>query len=116
MNYTPFKSVAASLSYTISNNKLNQVGAGLALGNRGAQFYILTDNIPVRFTKFSGSPLMWPYNARMLSIRFGLNLMFGCKENEKTFGRAGGGNAGKASGNKRGSKRFKSSKICPAYW
>jgi hypothetical protein len=116
LNYTPFKSVAASLSYTIGNNKLNQVGAGLALGNRGAQFYILTDNIPVRFTKYSGSFLMWPYNARMLSLRFGLNLMFGCKDNEKTIGRAGGGTPGKAAGNKRGPKRYKSSKICPAYW
>ncbi|TAL78316.1 MAG: hypothetical protein EPN88_02215, partial [Bacteroidetes bacterium] len=39
MNYIPFPSVAASLSYTIMNNKFDQVGAGLAFGNRGAQFY-----------------------------------------------------------------------------
>jgi hypothetical protein len=30
LNYAPFPALAASLSYTIMNNKINQVGAGLA--------------------------------------------------------------------------------------
>jgi hypothetical protein len=99
-NYTPIPSIAASMSYTIMNNKFDQVGAGLAFGNRGVQFYILTDNIPVRFTQLSNSSLWWPYNARMLSLRFGFNLLFGCKEKD----------------NKTRTHKPGGSSICPAYW
>ena len=105
INATPFRAFAASLSYTIMNNKLNQFGAGLAFGDRGAQFYILTDNIPVRFTKDVSTSLIYPYNARMLTLRFGLNFFFGCKENEKEGGSP--------------ARRFPGSKTrdnCPAYW
>jgi hypothetical protein len=104
LNYAPFPALAASLSYTIMNNKINQVGAGLALGRRGAQFYILTDNIPVRFTRYSGSSLIWPYNARMISLRLGFNLIFGCNERQD--------NQQSQKGPKRGGK----SDLCPAYW
>ena len=83
MNYTPLPWVAASLSYTIMNNKFNQVGTGIALGNRILQFYVITDNIVTKFTKDISSPLFWPYNARMFSLRFGINLLFGCHKNEK---------------------------------
>lgn len=100
MNYIPIPAVAASISYTIMNNKLNQVGAGLALGNRGAQFYIVTDNIVGRFTKDTGTGLIWPYNARMVSLRLGLNLIFGCNKKE----------------NKSSGKNFKRKDVCPAYW
>lgn len=118
LNFTPFKAFAATMSYTLMNRKFNQIGAGLAFGNRGAQFYILTDNIPVRFTRDVSSSLIWPYNARMLCLRFGLNLFFGCDKAEKE----GGG--GKASGKPavRGplpGKHFPKSKSkdnCPAYW
>ena len=87
------------------NNKFNQVGAGLAIGNNGAQFYVITDNIPVRFTRDTGSSLIWPYNARMLSLRFGFNILFGCEEEEET-----------SRGPQRGSQRNGGNKICPAYW
>jgi hypothetical protein len=100
LNYLPLPWLATSLSYSIMNNKLDQVGAGLAFGNRGAQFYLLTDNIPVRFTKNTGSSVMWPYNARMLSLRFGFNLLFGCKEQE----------------NNRRPLKSGNNRLCPAYW
>jgi hypothetical protein len=105
LNATPFKAFAASLSYTIMNNKLNQIGAGLVFGNRGAQFYIVTDNIPVRFTRDVSTSLIYPYNARMVSLHFGLNLFFGCDEN----GRGGGMNR----------SRYPKSRTrdeCAAYW
>ena len=98
LNYTPVPIVAASLSYTLMNNKFNQVGAGIAFGNHVAQLYVITDNIPLRFTKDTNSPLFWPYNARMLSLRFGLNLLFGCNQKENNFH----------------AKNRKDS--CPAYW
>jgi Family of unknown function (DUF5723) len=98
LNYTPVPVVAASLSYTIMNNKFNQVGAGIAVGNHVAQLYVITDNILLRFTKDVNSQLFLPYNARMLSLRFGLNLLFGCNKEENKF----------HSQNRRDS--------CPAYW
>jgi hypothetical protein len=103
LNATPFKAFAASLSYIIMNNKLNQVGAGLAFGRRGAQFYLITDNIPVRFTRDLSTGLFWPYNARMLSLRFGLNIIFGCnEENKNSIKRKFQGSNGLDN--------------CPAYW
>lgn len=100
MNYTPIPAIAASVSYTVMNNKFNQVGAGLALGNRVAQFYLVTDNIPLRFTRDVRSGLIWPYNARMLSLRLGLNLLFGCNKKE----------------NKYSPKNYRRKDPCPAYW
>lgn len=99
LNYTPLPWFAGSLSYTIMNNKLNQVGAGFAFGNKIAQFYLMTDNIVTRFVKDSESSLFWPYNGRMLSLRFGVNLLFGCNEKENKF--------------HHGSSRKDD---CPAYW
>jgi len=100
MNYSPVPSVGTALTYTIMNNKINQVGAGLSFGNKGAQFYLITDNIPVRFTRETGSGLMWPYNARMLSLRLGFNLLFGCSEKDVKKSRYKSGN----------------NDLCPAYW
>ena len=85
MNYTPVPWAAASLSYTIMNNKFNQVGAGIALGNRIAQFYLITDNIVTKFTKDISSAAFWPYNARMVSVRAGFNLLFGCNKKDNKY-------------------------------
>jgi hypothetical protein len=118
LNFTPFKAFAGTVSYTIMNNKFNQIGGGVAFGHRGAQFYLVTDNIPVRYTKItlptgtSGdpnakTPLIIPYNARMLSLRLGMNLFFGCDnvKNRKST----------ESGNRNRTPRTKSRDICPAY-
>jgi hypothetical protein len=85
MNFNPVPPVSASLSYTIMNNKFNQIGAGIALGNKVAQFYFITDNIVLRWTKDFQSSYFWPYNARMVSFRFGINLLFGCLQNDNKF-------------------------------
>lgn len=103
LNFTPLKAFAASVSYTLMNNKYDQFGAGLAFGRKGAQFFIATDNIPVRFVQSSDSPAFWPYNARMVSMRFGLNLFLKCDQNEK----------GKTGQRRPGSKSIDD---CPAYW
>jgi hypothetical protein len=116
LNFTPFKAFAATVSYTLMNNKFNQIGGGLAFGQKGAQFFIVTDNIPVRYTKIylpagtpadqnAKTPVTIPYNARMLSLRFGMNLFFGCDKKSKS--------------NDSGSRRHpktKSRDECPAYW
>jgi hypothetical protein len=104
LNFTPFEAFAATVSYTLMNNKYNQIGTGLAFGNRGAQFYVITDNIVVRYIKDTESSVRWPYNARMLSLRVGMNLFFGCNDKKDNPG---------------GKKRWpgvKSRDECPAYW
>ncbi len=105
LNFTPFRAFAATMSYTIMNNKFNQIGTGLAFGRRGAQFYILTDNIPVNFTRDASTSLIWPYNARMISLRFGVNLFFGCDKKDK----------GSGSTSKSRYPKSKTTGDCPAY-
>lgn len=97
--YSPIPALTATVSYSLMNRKFDQIGAGLSLGRKGAQFYLLTDNIPVRFTALSGSPVLFPYNARMLSLRFGLNLLFGCNEKYRS-----------------GPQKKGRTGPCPAYW
>jgi hypothetical protein len=119
MNYCPFKEFAATISYTLMNNKFNQVGAGLVFGNKDVRFYILTDNIPVRYTKVAknSAPLpdqnaktimTLPYNARMLSLRFGMNIFFGCDKKDKK-------NNGSA-GNTHSRSKTRAKDECRAYW
>lgn len=99
LNYTPLPFITASVSYTLMNNKYNQFGAGIALGNHGVQFYLTADNIPVRYTKDNSSALFWPYNARMFSLHAGINLLFGCRDKDE----------------KHRPRKYKSQDDCPAY-
>ncbi len=119
MNYSPFKEFAATISYTLMNNKFDQVGAGLVFGNKDVRFYLLTDNIPVRYTKVikNSSPLpnqdaetvmILPYNARMLSLRLGMNLFFGCDKKEKK--------KGGSAGNSHNRSKSRTKDECRAYW
>jgi len=103
LTYSPVPALSGSLSYTLMNNKIDQIGTALAVGSSGAQFYLITDNIPVRFTRYEGSIWMWPYNARMVSLRFGLNLIFGCRERQ-------------GQQESPGRQRSRKEGICPAYW
>jgi hypothetical protein len=100
--YSPLPFLHGSLSYSIMNNKVNHLGFGLVAGGRGAQFYIVSDHIPWRWVKDSGSGAVWPYNARTMNFRLGVNLIFGCEEQD-SYGR------GKS--RRPGSR----SKYCPAY-
>ncbi|HYX09941.1 MAG TPA: DUF5723 family protein, partial [Bacteroidales bacterium] len=93
----PLSWVTGSLSWSAMNNSLMNLGAALVLGNKGTQFYFVTDNIPLRWVKLADSNLIWPYSARTFSFRFGLNLLFGCTEE------------------KQGWKGKNNSKLCPAY-
>lgn len=119
LNYSPFKAFAAAISYSLMNNKFNQIGTGLIFGKKGIQFYIITDNIPVRYTKINtpsifardqnaGESFTIPYNARMLSLRFGMNLIIGC----------GSKNNSKATypGNTHHGPKSRSKDNCAAYW
>jgi len=102
-NVTPVNFLNATLSYSMMNNKYYHLGAGLGIRAGAAQFYFITDHIPLRWVKVTGSPVIFPYNARTFNFRFGLNLVFGCKDRygeEKT-------KSGRPKPNKN---------LCPAYW
>ncbi len=93
----PLPWITGSLSWSLMNNTIMNLGVGIVLGNKGAQFYFVTDNIPFRWVKLANSSLIWPYSARTFNFRFGVNLLFGCNEKEK------------------GWKGRSNSKLCPAY-
>ncbi len=101
-NYSPLPFLQGTLSYTLSNYKFDQLGFGVAIGGNGAQFYFVTDHIPVRYVRDTGTGILWPYNARLVNIRFGINLIFGCREAD--------------GGSRQGSYRRSRSQVpCPAY-
>ncbi|MFC2089979.1 DUF5723 family protein [Bacteroidota bacterium] len=74
------KGFHGSLSWSYINRSFKNFGAGLAYSGKGFQWYAVTDN-------FYG--YIRPVDARSLSLRFGMNLMFGCydiKELRRTKG------------------------------
>ena len=78
-NVNIWNALMASLSYTASNNRYDNLGAGIALRGGFFQFYAVADRIPVIWSKVSepeGSyslPATWS----TLHARIGINLVFG---------------------------------------
>ncbi len=101
--YSPIPSLHGTVSYSMMNNKYNHLGVGLAMGGKAVQFYFVTDNIPTRWVKNISSGLFWPYNARTVNFRLGVNLIFNCEDKDRGWGK---------SGRRPGYRR---SKYCPAY-
>ena len=100
--YSPIPALHGTISYSIMNNKVNHLGFGLVAGGKGAQFYVVSDHIPWRWVKDSGSGAFWPYNARTVNFRLGVNLIFGCEDRERSrYGKRPGSRS--------------RSKYCPAY-
>ena len=103
-NYSPLPYLHGTLSYSIMNNRFDQLGFGISVGNGPMHFYIVSDHIPVFYVRDSASGLIWPYSAQTMNIRLGMNLIFGCGENNPS---------GKPSAYR---KRWKSKNSCPAYY
>ena len=78
-----------SVSYTMSNNSYNNLGAGLSFRGGPFQFYLVSDHIPVTFNKLqfedNGDVTSFPFptDLKRINIRVGLNFVFGC--NSKRF-------------------------------
>jgi len=62
------------------NNKLYQLGLGFSLGGPGAQLFFVSDHIPMRFVREVNTGILFPYNARTMNFRVGINLIFGCRD------------------------------------
>jgi len=67
----PLKNMEASVSWSYMNRSLMNLGVGLGYGRSPVQAYLVSDNI---------FGLLLPMNAKNINLRFGLNLIFGCRE------------------------------------
>jgi hypothetical protein len=102
-NYSPFPFLHGTISYSIMNNRFDQMGLGIAVGNGPIQFYIVSDHIPIHYVRDSSTGLIWPYSAQTMNFRLGMNLIFGCSERDRGV---------RPPVNR---KKWKSKKSCPAY-
>ena len=102
-SYSPLPFLHGTLSYSIMNNRFDQLGFGISVGSGPMQFYLVSDHIPVFYVRDSASGLIWPYSAQTMNFRLGMNLVFGCGENNPS---------GKPAANR---KNWKSKNSCPAY-
>jgi hypothetical protein len=79
-NFTPVNFFSGTVSYSIMNNKLYQLGLGFSLGGPGVQLFFVSDHIPIRFVREVNTGILFPYNARTINFRVGINLIFGCRD------------------------------------
>jgi hypothetical protein len=82
-NLSPLKILTFSFSYTLFNNTYNSFGFGFSSRLGPLNLYLISDNVPTGFAleQTSGMPL--PYDSRILNLRIGMNLVFGCNKERK---------------------------------
>ena len=76
---------SATLSYTAENHRYDNLGAGIAFRAGVTQFYILSDRVPVTWTRIkdNNSNVIIPSNWNTVNIRFGMNIVIGNRVREK---------------------------------
>jgi hypothetical protein len=76
---------STSLSYTLANNRYDNLGAGLAVRAGVVQFYFLADRIPLKWktVAFENNHLPFPVTWNTVNLHFGMNLLFGNKRQKK---------------------------------
>ena len=77
--------LSASIGYTAANRQYDNLGAGLAFRAGVAQFYLVSDRIPVMWDKLKNgnSTVVLPANWNTFNLRLGMNLVFGNRIKEK---------------------------------
>jgi Family of unknown function (DUF5723) len=77
--------LSTSISYTAENYQYDNLGAGLAFRAGVAQFYLVTDRIPIMWNRITNdnSNIILPANWNTINLRLGMNLVFGNRLNEK---------------------------------
>ncbi|MGC9342679.1 MAG: DUF5723 family protein [Bacteroidales bacterium] len=83
----PTEWFSASISYSLMDRGFSNLGFGLVMGSRLFQFYFITDNIPINYVRELESGILFPYSARTMNMRFGLNIIFGCKDDRDSRNR-----------------------------
>lgn len=72
-NTRVIRNFSASLSYSMVNSSYNNIGVGVAAKLGPFQLYAVSDNVLA----------MNPNTAKTANIRFGMNMMFGCRKKSK---------------------------------
>lgn len=77
--------LSTSICYTAANGIYDNLGAGLAFRAGIAQFYLVSDRIPVSWNKLKDkkSTIIIPSNWNTVNLRLGMNLVFGNRVKEK---------------------------------
>jgi len=65
------ENLETSVSWSYMNRSLANLGFGLGYGKSPVQLYMVSDNI---------LGFILPMSAKNINLRFGLNLIFGCRE------------------------------------
>jgi len=70
---------STSLSYTAANDRYDNIGAGLSIRAGIAQFYLLSDRIPIKWTNINidNKNIPMPETWNTINLRLGMNLVFG---------------------------------------
>ena len=74
-NFYPLRMLSAAFSYSLIDGYYKNLGLGLSFKPGPFNLYIITDTGP--------SIAFWPYEARLVNLRLGLNLVFGCNKMAK---------------------------------
>jgi hypothetical protein len=82
--YRPANAFTLLRSYTLQYHSFDNLGAGLVFGRDPVQFYIVTTNIP---------GMIRPLDTRSVNLRFGLNILLGCRQKQDESGSKGTGSA-----------------------
>lgn len=67
------KNVHVALSWSFLYRSFKNIGAGVVVGKSPVQFYLFSDNV---------WGMIDPLNTRNINLRFGINLIFGCKKKQ----------------------------------
>jgi hypothetical protein len=78
-NVMPINLLSASVTYSVLNNKAQNLGVGLGLKFFAWQLYFVSEQIPLVYSKKS----YLPYQTTGVNFRFGMNLLFGCQKQKK---------------------------------
>jgi len=76
---------STSFSYTMANNRYDNLGFGIAFKPGIFQFYMMSDRIPVTWNKaiIDGKSIPFPASWNTINLRLGMNLVFGNKVKKK---------------------------------
>lgn len=81
------KILQATASYSMSRRSYNNLGLGASLNIGFFQLYLVADNIMAgrmaSFTRIGQKPISYPYDAKNINFRAGVNLTFGRKNKDK---------------------------------
>jgi hypothetical protein len=85
-NFSPLKILTVSLSYTLFNHSYSNFGFGFSARFGPFNMYLVSDNIPTTYAVDASSSMILPYDSRILNLRIGFNLAFGCTKERKKSG------------------------------